>query len=146
MVPFGKADKGMSGSVPHWQQWRWRVKALTVALVLISGLAYVGRQRSEAHRMQVVEINNVKALQVKADIERRFAIGTAEAELVEFLRNEYRGFQTMHIGGQTEYWVPIGREPSGVWYCGSFTAYVAFEFVGARLTGTRITRWSADCL
>jgi hypothetical protein len=84
-------------------------------------------------------------LQIKREIDQRFPLGTPQAAIVEFLRTEHPSFQTM-TGSQTEYWIPVGREPSGVWYCGSFTAYVALECAGARLSGTRITRWSADCV
>jgi hypothetical protein len=51
-----------------------------VALVLISGLAYVSRQRSEAPRVRAVEANTVKAHQIKTEIERRFAMGTPEIQ------------------------------------------------------------------
>lgn len=132
--------------VPRWQQWPWRAKALIVALILAAGLLYVSRQRDEAIRMVAVEANNAKALELQNEIARRFAIGTPESQIVEFMRKEHPGYQTMTLGDRTEYWVPIGKEPSGVWYCGSFTAYVAVECAGARLTRTRIARWSADCL
>ena len=132
--------------MPRWRQWRWRLTALAVALVLISGLAYVSRQHSEARRMEIVEANNVKALAMKAAIEHRFPLGTPESQIVEFLRKEHPNFQTMGTPVKSEYWVPVGKEPSGVWYCGSFTAYVALEFSGERFAGAQLTRWSADCL
>ena len=117
-----------------------------ITLILLSGLCYVSRQRSEAIRAQAVENNNVKANQLKAEIDRRIAMGAAEAEVVAFLRARHPNHISFLAGRRNEYFVPVGSEPSNVWYCGSIQAGVMLRCEGGRLINTEIARWSNDCL
>ena len=133
-------------SVPRWQHWSWRAKAIAVALILLSGLAYVYKQRNEGFRLRAVEANNVKAHQLKAEIDRRFAIGTSEAKVVTFLRAAHPDHRIFPGANRNEFFAPVGFEPSNVWFCGSFQAGVMLRCHDGRLISTEITRWSADCL
>lgn len=124
-----------------------RAKGVTAfAIILVLAAAWwASQQRRETVRLRVVAANDAKAQELMRDIDRRFAVGTSETQILEFLRREHPDYGTVPSGTRTEYWVPIGQEPSNVWYCGSFMAYVSLECVGGRFSRTRITRWSNDC-
>jgi hypothetical protein len=122
----------------------WRAKAaIAVTLIL---LAYGWRHYRESVRLGAVAQNTSKAQKLKNEIDKRFAVGTSETEVLDFLRKEHPDFITWPSGAPTEYGVSVGQEPSNVWYCGSFTAYVRLRCEDRRLVRTEITRWSSDCL
>jgi hypothetical protein len=119
--------------------------AIAVAFVLVG--AFLGwRDHSEDVRVRTVAANTAKAQELKAALARRFTVGTSEAEVLEVLRREHPNFLTFPTSVETAYAVPVGNEPSNVWYCGSTTAYVRVLFRAGQLVRTEIERWSTDCL
>jgi hypothetical protein len=122
----------------------WRGKAGIAVTIFL--LAYGWRQYRESVRIRAVAENTIRAQTLKREIDRRFPSGTLESEVLDFLRKEHPDFVTWPSGNRTEYGVPVAEEPSNVWYCGSFTAYVRLRCEDRRLVLTEITRWSNDCL
>jgi hypothetical protein len=122
----------------------WRAKAaIAVAIIL---LAYGWRHYRESVRLGAVAENTIKAQKLKSEIDKRFPVGTSESEILDFLRKEHPDFITWPSGAWMEYGVSVGQEPSNVWYCASFTAYVSLRCEDRRLVRTAISRWSLDCL
>jgi hypothetical protein len=126
------------------RQSRWWT-ALGIAVVILVG-ALVWRQGREDARLRVVAENTQKAQALKAQIDMRFPIGTSESLVAAFLEKEHSGYTQWPATSRTEYGVPVGDEPSEVWYCGSWTRGVRLRFESGQLVGTAIERWSADCL
>jgi hypothetical protein len=61
---------------------------------------------------------------------------------VEALNSEYPGHVTWPASNWTEYGLPVGDEPSDVWYCGSWTHGVKLRFESGRLVSTLVERRS----
>jgi hypothetical protein len=120
--------------------------AALLAAVVLAALLYGWVQHREGVRLRIVSENTAKAQLVKNAIERRLAVRAPEAEVLAFLKQAYPRYETSPSQGRTEYWIEIGKEPSGVWYCGSFTAYVRLDVREGRFTGAEIARRSFDCL
>lgn len=125
----------------RWRRWRLLSVLMTVALLL----ATIGLDRRHT-RLQAVAENTAKAETLKVVLDRRFPAGTLESDLVPILREEYPNHVMSPATGSTEYGLPVGDEPSDVWYCGSWTRGVRLRFEAGRLASIRVERWSVDCL
>ena len=90
--------------------------------------------------------NTAKAETLKGAIDRRFLTGALESDVVEALKSEYPGHVAWRASNWTEYGLPVGDEPSDVWYCGSRTRGVKLRFESGRLVSTVVERWSNDCM
>jgi hypothetical protein len=124
-----------------------RRAALVAAVLLLTANCYAGK--NEAERLRIVAQNTARAEGLQRQIDRRFPPGAAEGDVLAFIRAEHPGTMGPNFGGGTNsssYMIPVGREPSSVWYCGSFTAYLRLFFENKQLVRSEITRWSADCL
>jgi len=117
--------------------------AVGIVVILAVGL---GWQRRENHRLRVAAENTRKAQELKSAIDRRFPVGTSEADVATFLQNQHSGYTRFQSGNRTEYRLPVGDEPSDEWYCGSWTRGVKLRFESGRLVLTNVDRWSADCI
>ena len=127
--------------------YRLRRAGATIAAAFVLLVVFLAwRDHREAVRMRAVAANTAKAQELKAGLDRRFTVGTSEAQVLEALRREYPDFLTFPSSVETAYSVPVGNEPSDVWYCGSTSAYVRMLFRAGRLIRTEIERWSGDCL
>jgi hypothetical protein len=125
----------------------WKRFACGIGIIVAIGLAHYGyRLFREPERLRIVAENTRKAEALKAEIDRRFPLGTLESKIVDFLTREHPDYANW--GGLTnaDYGVRIGLEPSNVWYCESWTAYVQLRLTGGRLSKTEIIRGSTDCL
>jgi hypothetical protein len=123
---------------------RWR-RALLVAAVLAVVLVVIGV--GLAHRSdRAVAENAARAERLKVAIDRRFPPGTSEASVVPALKRDYPGHVVWPGAKATEYVVPVGDEPSDVWYCGSWTRGVKLRFESRRLVSTAVERWSTNCM
>ena len=115
------------------------VTALAVVLITI----WIGRRHA---RLQFVAENTTKAEKLKIAIDRRLAPGALESDVVPVLKRHYPGYTEWPGANATEYGLPVGDEPSDVWYCGSWTRGVKLRFESGRLVSTSVERWSLDCL
>jgi hypothetical protein len=122
----------------------WPAKAAIAVAIILS--AYGWRHYRESVRLGAVAENTIKAQKLQSEIDKRVPAGTSESEVLDFLRKEHPSFITWPSGVRTDYGVSVGHEPSNVWYCGSFTAYVTLHCEDRRLVRTEIARWSSDCL
>jgi len=118
---------------------------IVAAVLLIAALMGWRHHRADI-RLRAVAENTAKGEELKEALDRRFPIGASEAEVLDFLQRAHPDFRTFPSTARTEYWVPVGIEPSNVWYCRSTTAYVVLRFEARQLVRSEIGRWSADCL
>jgi hypothetical protein len=123
---------------------RIRIAAILVVIAaVLSGLAWQHRERV---RLQIVAENARKAEALKSALDARFPVGTPESDVVAVLDKERPGYARAPGGSWVDYAVPVGTEPSDVWYCGSWTRGVMLHFESGRLVRSTVTRWSVDCL
>jgi hypothetical protein len=115
----------------------------TLAVVLVA--IELGRHQARL-QARAVAANTAKAETLKGAIDRRFLPGALESHVVEALKSEYPGHVTWPASNWTEYGLPVGDEPSDVWYCGSWTRGVKLRFESGRLVSTVVERWSNDCM
>jgi hypothetical protein len=132
----------------------WLRTAVATAFVL-AVLAIVWQQAAEGIRRRAVAENirrravaenTTKALQLKVLIDRRFPLGSAESQVVRFLQQEHPEHVSWPATTSSEYRVPVGEEPSDVWYCGSWTRGVRLRFESGKLAQSVVDRWSVNCL
>jgi|SRR6185503_7303092 len=124
---------------------RWRFSAAVIAVVALT-VGFSWWQYRERLRVRVVAENTTKAQELKSAIDGQFPSGSAESVVVTFLQKAHPGYVRWPAGNWTEYGLPVGNEPSDVWYCGSWTRGVKLRFESGRLVRTAVERWSFDCL
>jgi hypothetical protein len=122
---------------------RWALLIALGAFALL--LVLVGLTTRNA-RLRAVAENTAKAEELKLLLDQRFPAGTLESDFVPVLKREYPNYVAWPATGSAEYGLPVGDEPSDVWYCGSWSRGVTLRFESGRLVSTSVTRWSADCL
>ncbi len=122
---------------------RWHLLVALTALAAV--LVTIGIGRRQARRQAVAE-NTAKTEKMKIAIDQRFAPGALESDVVPVLKRDYPGYAAWAGATASEYSLPVGDEPSDVWYCGSWTRGVKLRFEAGRLVSTSVERWSFDCL
>jgi hypothetical protein len=85
-----------------------------------------------------------KAQILKNEVDQRFPAGASQAAVIVFMRGASRGFHESE--GADSYWLSIGHEPSGVWYCGPMEVGVVARFKDHRLLTTEVQSWGLNCL
>ena len=95
---------------------------------------------------QAIAQNTVRAEKLKIAIDQRLPPGTLESDVVSALKRDHPGYVVWPGTIATEYVLPVGDEPSDVWYCGSWTRGVKLRFESGRLVSTSVERWSTHCL
>lgn len=121
----------------------WLARAfLAVVVLLVIGLV-ADSPRRQRRDDDIRSHLTAKAQTLKDQLDRAFPIGTAQVEIVDFLRK-----QPTHWRDESEghYWLSVGTGPSGVWYCGSMDVGIWAKFEDGRLMSTRVGTWSLDCL
>ena len=111
--------------------------------VLVVLLFIADSPRRRQHDDDVRRGLNERAQALKDRLDRHFPLGTAQAEVVAFLRKQPTHWRDE---AKDRYWLSIGRGPSGVWYCGSIDVGIWAKFEAGRLTSTEVGTWSFDCL
>jgi len=110
---------------------------------VIAGIAaywYVTEQRDERVREAILG----KAQALKEEVDRRFPPGSPAEAVTAFLDRlpaEWRGLSS---GG--DYWLSVGKAPSGVWYCGPIDHGITVVFRDGRLHSTRVDSRALNCL
>jgi len=123
--------------------WRTRkVAALVVAACVLAGIAWNRHLASVARDEQLRHVMRMKAQAFKQEVDRRFPPGTSLAEFDVFA-NQQTGWRSKASDG---WYISIGQEPSGVWYCGPREVGVVATFSAERLTSTSVSSWGLNCL
>jgi hypothetical protein len=95
--------------------------------------------------LAAVALNDEKARTLIEHLQQQLRTGNSEAEVVAYLKSNHPQYSTFPGGIKTSYAIPVGTEPSTVWYCGSFTAYVELVVESGALSRFDTMRWSNDC-
>lgn len=123
------------------RRWALLIALGTFALLLV----LVGLTTRNA-RLRAVAENTATAEELELLLDQRFAAGTLESDFVPVLKREYPNYVAWPGMGSAEYALPVGDEPSDVWYCGSWSRGVKLRFESGRLVSASVTRSSVDCL
>jgi hypothetical protein len=127
---------------------RWALKIVLFVVCVAAFLGYLAYEHNEGERMR--RESNAKAQALKDEIDARFSKGAPQRDVVGFLQPKLSGGGVW--GGLASYSkgdifvLFVGREPSGVWYCGPYAVGVAAKFVEERLIETELTGRADDCL
>ena len=127
---------------------RWVFRGLLFVVSVGAFLGYVVHDHNEGERMR--RESYAKAQALKDEIDARFSKGAPQRDVVSFLQPKLSGDGVW--GGFASYSkhdifvLFVGREPSGVWYCGPYAVGVQAEFVEERLRETTLTGRADDCL
>jgi hypothetical protein len=120
--------------------WTARVAIGIGALMLVSVAYLAYRHHNEELRREM----HATAQLLKDEVDRRFPIGAAQSDVVVFLHSQSRGFHESE--GSNDYWLSIGQEPSGVWYCGPMEVGMVAQFKDHRLLKTEVWTWGLNCV
>ena len=123
-----------------------RRRGLLIALTALAVVLITSGIWGHHARRQAVAQNTVRAEKLKSVIDQRLPPGTLESDAVSALKRDYPGYVVWPGANAIEYALPVGDEPSDVWYCGSWTRGVKLRFESGRLVSTSVERWSLDCL
>jgi hypothetical protein len=130
-----------------WVDARWAPLLSGVAAVLAVGVgsyqvahAIVREGRDSNMRREVF----AKAERAKADLDRRFPVGSLQTVVVTALRNEFE--DVSEINGGRLYRVAFAEVASGVWYCGPMHVVLETNFRDGRLLSTTIGFDGRNCL
>jgi hypothetical protein len=87
-----------------------------------------------------------KARVVKAEIDQRFPVGTAQSEVRDYLQQRFGGYGTGNVG--RTYRVGVEDVPNRYWLtpCGSWNIGVEMTFEAGKLFDTQISSFGNGCL
>jgi hypothetical protein len=133
-----------------WQNRSMRRRTGAIVVVVTIGVGWpayaLWSRHAEATRLAAVALNDEKARTLTAHLRQQLRTGSSEAEVVAYLTSNHPQYLTFPAHTKTSYAIPVGSEPSAVWYCGSFTAYVELVVESGGLSRFDTMRWSNDCL
>ena len=118
---------------------RW-ASGVTLLVVLIAVYWYVTEQR-EQHIRQAMR---AKAQALKEAVDRRFPVGSSAEAVSEFLDRQPAAWRALSSG--RDYWLSIGKAPSGMWHCGPIDYGIIAVFKDGRLQSTRVDSMALNCL
>ena len=84
-----------------------------------------------------------KAQAAKDDIDRRFPPGSPQFQVIDYLRQQQP--TRWHSEAEDDYYVSVGKQPGGAWYCGPMDVVIIAKFHDRRLISTEIDEIGLDC-